>query len=54
MDLNEAIKNVHIVLGEHRDLFENSPKLKELMTTLDHYVMSSGAIKMGVIANGSN
>lgn len=51
VDLTTVIKNIHIVLGARRDAFAGDKGLLAIMEELDKFVMSSGAIKAGVIAN---
>lgn len=48
-DLVEAIKNVHIYLGSQSDKFKGDEGFKILMEGLGVFIMSSGAIKAGVV-----
>ncbi len=51
--LVEALKNVHIVLGSKIDLFKDDEGMNELMKELGKFIMSSGAIKSGVVKNAT-
>jgi len=50
-DLTEALKNVHIVLGSKKDLWKDDKQMIQLMENLGTFVLSSGAIKSGVMNN---
>ena len=51
VDLSDTIKNINIVLGSKKDLWAGDEVMNDLMNKLAHFVMSSGAIKLGVISN---
>lgn len=54
LDLTQAIKNIHIVLGSKRDLWENDKEIEAVMNSLATFVLGSGSMKAGIIAEGMN
>jgi len=54
LDLSATIKAIHTLLGRKVDLFQGDAELLVLMNELAQFVMSSGAIKAGVISHGQN
>jgi len=54
MGTTEALKAVHTILGSKKDLWNNDKQINELMNSLSTFVLSSGAIKLGVISNDNN
>lgn len=49
IDTVEAIKNIFMTLNDRKELWGNDPQMKKLMDGLATFVLSSGAIKMGVL-----
>ncbi len=52
IQLSDAIKNIHLMLNERIELFSNDNDMKKLLENLGEFVLSSGAIKMGVLSSG--
>jgi len=50
-DLTQAMKNIHVMLGSKKDLWQDDSEMNDLMNTISTFVMSSGAIKLGVLSN---
>lgn len=49
IDLMQALKNVHSVLGAKSDMFKGDEDFKVLMDSLATFVLGSSAIKAGVL-----
>lgn len=53
-ELQGAIKDIHLLLNAKKDLWENDTEMQSLVTELGKHVMSSSAIKAGVIDEAQN
>lgn len=51
---SDALKNIHITLNNKKDLWEGDKEMQGLMEGLATFVVSSGAIKLGVISNAES
>lgn len=49
ISMTETMKAIFSVLGQKKDLWKNDADMKIIMDSLATFVLSSGAIKMGVI-----
>ena len=49
--LADTIKAIHLLLGRKKDLFKDDKQMNELMNELATFVVSSGAIKLGVLSH---
>lgn len=54
VDLSDAIKNIQRLLGSKMDLLKGDEELMKLTESLNTFIVSSGAIKLGVISNEMN
>jgi len=54
IDLTQALKGIHLTLGAKKDLWKDDMDMDILMTTLSTFVLSSSAIKAGVVSNAKN
>jgi len=46
-----TIKAIHLLLGRKSDLFKDDKQMNELMREIATFVVSSGAIKLGVLSH---
>lgn len=51
VDMADTIKAVHRILQARKEKFEGDDAMKTVMDSLATFVVSSGAIKLGVISN---
>lgn len=50
-DLTAALKSIHSVLGQKKELFADDKDMKILMDELATFVLGSGSIKLGVFGS---
>jgi hypothetical protein len=50
INLADALKNVHIFLNSKKDLWKADKEVQDFMQHLSTWVVSSGAIKLGVLS----
>jgi len=48
---SDSLKGIHMTLQSKKDLFKDDMEMNELLTTLSTFVVSSAAVKLGVISN---
>lgn len=53
-NLITTIKNIHITLNSHNELFHGCTQIEEMMKELAKFILSSEAIKSGVRQNAVN
>lgn len=54
VDLSDALKAVHRILQSKKEMFGTDKEIKELLDMLATFVVSSGAIKLGVISHAQD
>ena len=54
VDMSDAMKAIHRILQSKKELFEGDQEMKAVLDSLATFVVSSGAIKLGVISNARN
>lgn len=53
-DLTTVLKSIHILFGQKYELIQGDTELKELANSLATFILSSGAIKQGVLPSESD
>ena len=53
ISLSDSLKNVHLFFNSKKELWQNDKEVVEFMQHLSTWVVSSGAIKLGVLSESN-
>lgn len=54
ISLSDTLKATHSVLGRKKDMFKGDDEMTVILNSLATFVLSSGAIKLGVVSNATD